>query len=108
MILFFDNNKKIIKCDYISKKEEYIHKKNTAWYEGEFSFLDGENKEGFQKVFKWDGEKPIVEYVEIQPEPELEPTQLDRIEAAANMKNADIAQAAIDEYTLELVKEGVL
>lgn len=41
-------------------------------------------------------------------EPEPEPTQLDRIEAAADMKNADIAQSAIDEYTLELIKEGVL
>lgn len=55
---------------------------------------------------RWNGTS-WEEYTPPDP-PEPEPTQLDRIEAAANMKNADIAQAAIDEYTLELVKEGVL
>ena len=40
--------------------------------------------------------------------PEPEPTQLDIIEAEVKKKNADIANAAIDTYTMELVKEGVL
>lgn len=107
MILYISNGY-ITRANTSIKKEDFKGSENAVWYDGNFSFFDGENKEGFQKVFKWDGEKPVVEYVEIQQEPEQEPTQLDRIEAAANMKNADIAQAAIDEYTLELVKEGVL
>ena len=37
-----------------------------------------------------------------------EPTQLDRIEAAVNAKNEEIAQAAIDNYTLELMEGGLL
>lgn len=39
---------------------------------------------------------------------EPEPTQLDRIETAVNAKNEEIAQAAIDNYTLELMEGGLL
>lgn len=45
---------------------------------------------------------------EYQPTPEPEPTQLDRIEAAVTAKNQDIAQAAMDTYTLELIEGGIL
>ena len=41
-------------------------------------------------------------------EPSPEPTQLDRIEAAINQKNNDIAMAAIDAYTMELLEGGLL
>ena len=44
---------------------------------------------------------PKKEYVE-------EKTQLDRIEEAISIKNSDIAAAAIDEYTLQLMEGGVL
>ena len=40
--------------------------------------------------------------------PEPEPSQLDIIEKEVKKKNTEIAKAAIDNYTLELVKEGVL
>lgn len=43
------------------------------------------------------------------PEPEPpQPTQLDRIEELAKAKNADIAQSAIDNYTMELIEGGLL
>lgn len=45
---------------------------------------------------------------EPEPQPEPTPTQLDRIEAAVNAKNEEIAQAAIDNYTLELMEGGLL
>lgn len=50
------------------------------------------------------------EYIPPEPEPQTEPipTQLDRIEAAVNAKNEEIAQAAIDNYTLELMEGGLL
>ena len=50
------------------------------------------------------------EYIPPEPEPQPEPTptQLDRIEAAVNAKNEEIAQAAIDNYTLELMEGGLL
>ena len=39
-----------------------------------------------------------------QPQPEPEPTQLDRIEEAVNKSHNDI----IDEYTMQLIEEGVI
>ena len=42
------------------------------------------------------------------PQPQPRPTQLDRIEEAVNQKNSDIAAAAIDAYTLELMEGGLL
>lgn len=55
---------------------------------------------------KWNGAS-WESYTPTEP-PEPEPTQLDIIEAEVKKKNADIANAAIDTYTMELVKEGVL
>lgn len=45
-----------------------------------------------------------------QPESEAEPeiTQLDRIEAILNEDKNEIIETAIDEYTLELIEQGVL
>lgn len=45
---------------------------------------------------------------EPEPQPEPAPTQLDRIEAAVTAKNEEIAQNAIDNYTLELMEGGIL
>lgn len=36
------------------------------------------------------------------------PTQLDRIKAAVATKNEDIANSAVDAYTLELIEKGLL
>lgn len=50
------------------------------------------------------------EYIPPEPEPEPvpEPTQLDRIEAAVTASNEQIAKAAIDAYTLELLEGGLI
>lgn len=45
---------------------------------------------------------------EPEPEPVPEPTQLDRIEAAVTANNEQIAKAAIDAYTLELLEGGLI
>lgn len=45
---------------------------------------------------------------EPEPEPVPEPTQLDRIEAAVTASNEQIAKAAIDAYTLELLEGGLI
>lgn len=37
-----------------------------------------------------------------------QPTQLDRIEYAINKTQSEIAQEAIDNYTLELIEGGVI
>lgn len=63
--------------------------------------------------YKWDGEKAILRSdAEIEADraslPKPEPAQLDRIEAAVTARNEEIAQAAIDNYTLELMEGGIL
>lgn len=79
MWIYTDKKGKILAVNRIKPSTA---NENGIWYEGDFSFFDGEDREGFDKIFKWDGEKPVIEYDEIQPEPE--PTQLDRIEANTN------------------------
>ena len=63
--------------------------------------------------YKWDGERAILRSdAEIEADraslPKPEPTQLDRIEVAVTARNEEIAQAAIDNYTLELMEGGIL
>lgn len=55
---------------------------------------------------KWNGTS--WESYTPEPAPEPEPTQLDIIQEAVLKKNEDIAQAAIDTYTLELIEGGIL
>ncbi len=57
----------------------------------------------------WNGETWEDEIIpEPEPTPEPQPTQLDRIEAAVTARNDEISQAAIDNYTLELMEGGLL
>ena len=57
---------------------------------------------------RWNGEE-WEEYIpDPEPEPEYIPTQLDRIEAAVNLSNEEIANAAVDAYTLELLEGGLI
>lgn len=46
----------------------------------------------------------------LKPEESIipEPAQLDRIEAAINMKNEEISENAIDTYTKQLLESGLL
>lgn len=96
MILFLDNQNKIYAANDNLKKEDVLSIKNCVWYDGDFSFFDGEEKDGYIKVHKWDGEKPIVEYKQF-PEPP-QPTQLDNIEETQLM----IMEAMADQYEQRL------
>ena len=42
------------------------------------------------------------------PNPQPEPSQLDRIETEIKKKNEKIAQNAVDKYTEELMEQGVI
>ena len=50
----------------------------------------------------------IWEELPPQPEPEPELNQLDIIQKAVLADNDNIAQTAIDDYTLELIEGGIL
>ena len=51
------------------------------------------------------------EWVDYFPEPietKIEPTQLDRIEEAISRTQEEIKQEAIDNYTIQLMEEGLI
>ncbi|CDC30276.1 unknown [Firmicutes bacterium CAG:466] len=78
---------------------------NTIWIE--CSLPATEFREGYIAVFYVNEDMQSIR-VEYEPISEPEPSQLDIIEKEVKKKNTEIAKAAIDNYTLELVKEGVL
>jgi hypothetical protein len=55
-----------------------------------------------------DGQWLQLAKAEIEEPITPEPTQLDRIEAAINMKNNEISERAIDTYTKQLLENGLL
>lgn len=65
---------------------------------------------GFEEIDLETYQSLLPEPVEIEPvePPTPEPTQLDRIEEKLNQSQAEIANAAIDAYTMELMESGVL
>lgn len=107
MVLFINNSdNSIYAFNTLLSKSDIEKYPDAIWYDGDFSFSHGEEKEDYKKIYKWDGQKPIVEYEQF-PEPP-QPTQLDRIEGLLAQSVTDIENGAIDRYNLELVKEGVL
>ena len=55
---------------------------------------------------KWNGES-WESYTPPEP-PEPQPSQLDRIEEKLSKTQKEIAESAVDAYTLELLESGVL
>ena len=102
MILYVNNENVIYG---ILQDKDTTESTDGIVFNGEFSFEQGEEKEGFCKVFKWDGEKPITEYIST-PEPEL--SQLDRMEAQLNKSQDEIRQEGADMVMEELVKRGLI
>lgn len=98
MVLFLKAENIIYAKNEKMKKEEIAEIADAVWYDGEFSFFDGENKEGFYKVFKWDGKKPVIEYQQIPEEQDPEKSQLDNIEQTQLM----LMEAMADQYEQRL------
>ena len=108
MVLFVNEKSKIYAYNEVIPKEESRNYTDAVWYEGEFSFLDGEEKEGFSKTFKWDGEKPVLEYEPIPEPPEPNPTMDEKIYAAVSKSQDEIRQEGADMVMEELVKRGLM
>lgn len=110
MVLFLQKNGTIYAYSKTMTENQSKELSNTVWYDGEFSFFEGESKEGFLKNFKWDGAKPIVEYVESKPYPEPEPDKLDLILEEVRKSSEDIVtetEAAYEAALNEAYAEGV-
>ena len=90
-IFLFINNDVIYKIDKTYEKNKYKTSDNIVWYDGEFSFLDSENKDGYTKNFKWNGKEPVIEYEEIIPvvnEPSVEEKILTNTEKLLSNESA--------------------
>lgn len=108
MIIGFEKDtKKVIWYNLVQTKKEAEHRLDdtTIWIEGNLPVT--EFREGYIAVFYVNEDMQSIR-VEYEPISEPEPSQLDIIEKEVKKKNTEIAKAAIDNYTLELVKEGVL
>lgn len=105
MILFLGKDSNIYAFNKHIPKEETKNYEDAVWFDGDFDFSYGEEREGFYKVFKWDGEKPIIEYI---PTPEPELSQLDRIEEQLGKSQDEIRQEGADMVMEELVKRGLI
>lgn len=81
---------------------------NGIVYDGAFSFSDGEEREGFIKIHKWDGEKPVVIYEQIPEPPIPEPTLDEKIYEAVSKNQDELRQEGADMMMSELVKRGLM
>lgn len=82
------------------KTEIYTDENGVERKKDYFGYIDENGNEVITST--WD--RPAVEPEPIEPEP----TQLDRIEAIVSQTKEEIAQEARDEYTLELIENGVI
>lgn len=105
MVLFLTEENIIYAANKFMSIDEIKMFENAVWYDGEFSFSDGEEKEGYYKVFKWDSEKPRLEYVPIT---KPEPTQLDRMEEQLMKSQDEIRQEGADMVMEEMKKRGLI
>ena len=107
IVAFAADSKKVLWYNLYQSKVEAKKRLNntTIWIEGNLPAT--EPKEGYNVVFYVNEDMQSVRVV-YEPILEPEPSQLDIIEKEVKKKNMDIAKEAIDNYTLELVKEGVL
>lgn len=104
MVLFVNTERTIYAVNTNIPEEDVSKYADAVWYEGEFSFFDGEEKEGFYKVFEWDGEKPVIKY---KPIPEPESTMQEKIYKAVSKSQDEIRQEGADMVMEELVKRGL-
>lgn len=105
MVLFLKEDNEIYAYNKRLKKEDIEKYQDAIWYEGDFDFLDGKDKEGYAKLYRWNGEKPILEYI---PTPEPELSQLDRMEEQLGKSQDEIRQEGADMVMEELVKRGLM
>lgn len=105
MVLFLKEDNEIYAYNKRLRKEDIEKYPDTIWYEGDFDFLDGEDKEGYTKLYKWDGEKPVLEYEPIPESPVPEPSMEEQILSGVNSTNG--SQLTIMEALATQYEEGL-
>lgn len=103
MILYVDKDKRIYGYNpYIQSDTE---NEDAIMYEGSFSFEQGEEKEGYNKVFYFRDEKIELDY---EPISDLEPTIDEKIYEAISKSQDEIRQEGADMVMEELLKRGLI
>lgn len=108
MVFFVNEKMTIYAHNEVISKEESSKYADAVWYDGEFSFFDGEEKDGFSKIFKWDGEKPVLEYEPIPESPVPEPNINEKIYEAVSKSQDEIRQEGADMVMEEMKKRGLI
>nr|DAO97211.1 MAG TPA: hypothetical protein [Caudoviricetes sp.]DAQ75510.1 MAG TPA: hypothetical protein [Caudoviricetes sp.] len=103
MVLYVDMNKKIYGYnEFINSDQE---NKDSITYEGSFSFEQGEEKEGYNKVFYFRNGKIELDY---EPILDIEPSMEEKIYTAVSKSQDEIRQEGADSVMEELVKRGLI
>lgn len=108
MILFLGKDSNIYAFNKHIPKEETKNYEDAVWFDGDFDFSYGEEREGFYKVFKWDGEKPVLEYAPIAEAPIPEPSMEEKIYAAVSKTQDEVRQEGADMVLEEMQKRGLI
>ena len=103
MVLYVDMNKKIYGYnEFINSDQE---NKDSITYEGSFSFEQGEEKEGYNKVFYFRNGKIELDY---EPILDIEPSMEEKIYTAVSKSQDEIRQEGADSVMEERVKRGLI
>lgn len=106
MVLYVDKNKKVYGYNSLIQSDK--GNSDSVVYEGDFSFEQGENKEGYQKLFYLREGKVEIEYERIPESPEPEPTMNEKIYAAVSKSQDEIRQEGADIVMEEMKKRGLI
>lgn len=103
MILYVDADKRIYGYNpYIQSDTE---NEDAIMYEGTFSFEQGEEKEGYKKVFYFRDGKIELDY---DPILDIEPSMDEKIYAAVSKSQDEIRQEGADMVMEEMKKRGLI
>lgn len=106
MLVYLNEDKEIIAYNCVLTKEEAVEfvNDNCIWVDN-LKIDETKNKDGCDtKMYLIDGEI-IYKFVPMEIP---KPTQLDRIEEAISRTQEEIKQEAIDNYTIQLMEEGLI
>lgn len=103
MILYVDADKRIYGYNpYIQSDTE---NEDAIMYEGTFSFEQGEEKEGYKKVFYFRDGKIELDY---DPILDIDPSMDEKIYAAVSKSQDEIRQEGADMVMEEMKKRGLI
>lgn len=103
MILYVDADKRIYGYNpYIQSDTE---NEDAIMYEGSFSFEQGEEKEGYKKVFYFRDGKIELDY---DPILDIEPSMEEKIYTAVSKSQDEIRQEGADMVMEEIQKRGLI